>query len=141
MKTRTCAAVVLWCVVGATVPGVHAQNQHPPDARSAIPPGAGRDSCGSWVSNRKSAHAMSERVAGDELTQAWVDRVAQQKWVWGFVSGASVFGPRAFDVAETAALEAWLDNYCQKSPLDSLLDATRALVLELYDRATKKGGK
>ena len=133
MKTRTCAAVVLWCVVVA-VPGIHAQQ-----GRTVLTPGSDQNSCGSWVSNRRLAPPGEETKR--QVTQAVYDESIQRAWVWGFVSGASFYGPRDLKVPGGASLDLWIDSYCQKSPLDTLTDAAAALVQELYDRATKKGGK
>ncbi len=75
--------------------------------------GAGAsDSCGTWVSDRKTEHRWHQ--AG--------------QWALGYISGAGDQSPREFRKTDTEAIHIWLDNYCQNDPLARFIDATRELL-------------
>ena len=60
-------------------------------------------SCGTWVKSK-----------GDLDTRNF-----QMSWVLGFISGASYVGPK-LKKTNSAAVEVFMDNYCQKNPLKSI---------------------
>ena len=66
--------------------------------------------------------------------------IGPESWVLGFVTSQAMeelyHNKRdSLSQHDFRALFSWLDNYCQSKPLDNLLNATLALVLELQQRA------
>ncbi|MCY1558445.1 hypothetical protein D9M68_953820 [compost metagenome] len=86
--------------------------------------GHGSKKCGSFVA------AIEEKRAGngEHVYQFMV-------WTSGYASAWSAeYKFDYFKNADTKSLEIWLDNYCQKNPLDTYLMATIKLLGELRDR-------
>ncbi len=77
--------------------------------------GAG-SSCGSWTKD----------IAGDSVLH-----YQAQSWVLGFVSGAGFSGAELSATADNEALIAFVTQYCQRNPLNSVARAAGRLVLEL----------
>jgi hypothetical protein len=75
---------------------------------------------------------------------------ADEAWVAGFLTGASAVTLQRVNISplnETVAnrddqgLWAWLDNYCQAHPLESIAEASNKLENELIRKATSSQGK
>lgn len=86
--------------------------------------GAGNDSCGKWT---------------DAKTNGGWPRVIYESWLGGFVSGMNMNGSfmKYGDLTEgmdIPGMVAWVDNYCAAKPLDKVMGATEALVIELLSR-------
>jgi hypothetical protein len=84
--------------------------------------GNGNASCGNWTEARAPA-------PGGGMTQ---DHPLQAQWVLGFLTGVGVFG-RTFDPlknVDAQGVVAWMDNYCQANPLDSIGTAAADFVLQ-----------
>ena len=59
-------------------------------------------------------------------------------WVGGYLTAINAEVFRGFDISkgtDSDARSLWIYNYCKANPLDSLFDATYALVKELKRRA------
>jgi hypothetical protein len=107
-----------------------------PEERTTAVLGIGNKSCGSWSQARHSIGMMSDMYEG---------------WVAGFLSGAnSVLATSEdhIDTLEQAEIDtdaqglwAWVDNYCQAHPLNSVAQAADALGAELIRRAWKANRK
>jgi hypothetical protein len=103
-----------------------------PQERTTGVLGVGNNSCGSWGEARHSLGLLPDVYAG---------------WVAGFLSGANSILANSVDHIDTlkqAAIEtdakgllAWIDNYCQSHPLNSVSQAADALGAELIRRAWK----
>lgn len=111
MRLPPLLALLLFIVIGAST--VAAQ---PP----ILVIGSGNLSCGSWL----------ERSTDSD------SRLAFTAWIGGFVTSANVFGnlnkaPRIGDGTDMAGLLAWVSKYCQDHPLDKVVAAVTALILEL----------
>ncbi len=86
--------------------------------------GYGNRSCGSWLQVRNIPS---------------YDEAAQLSWVAGYLTGFNNYASgQSGNVSAGIDLDgqfAWIDAYCQAHPLDSLFQATGALVRELEKRA------
>ena len=88
--------------------------------------------CGTWTVLRRSRTMIADYYQG---------------WVGGFVSGAnSTYTLKANinilgkpDLVDAEGLYAWVDNYCATNPLNTIAQASNALVNELVRRATTFG--
>jgi hypothetical protein len=81
------------------------------------------DSCGAWTRYRAENSAQ-----------------ALEGWVLGFISGANAFRPGSSDLAPGTTADGllgWIDQYCQKNPLDSVTTAGFKLVGELDRRRNR----
>lgn len=88
----------------------------PAHARDFTLLGAGKQSCGTWVQNRREAPLASYQ---------------DQSWVFGFLSGLGSAGLKGIDPLngmDAAGVAAWIDNYCKSNPIDALAKATIAFV-------------
>lgn len=82
----------------------------------------GNDSCADWTQNRTNPDRKQQVLEG---------------WVLGFVTGYNVYGPGSGNVAPgvtSTALIGWVDQHCVAYPLDSVLEASLKLVIELKRR-------
>ena len=87
--------------------------------------GNGMASCGKWTSAKQ-----TDRAEYFEYSQ----------WLMGFLTGYNYLVAENGDVSkgiDNAGLRAWVDNYCQKYPLNNLMDAASVLVVELNSRLPK----
>ncbi|TAM14225.1 MAG: hypothetical protein EPN56_11745 [Rhodanobacter sp.] len=73
--------------------------------------GVGNGSCGEWLHDRKS--------------NGWFQT---GEWVLGYVSAYGYYGDYQLKHVDSEAMAAWIDNYCQKNPLDSIETATQHLI-------------
>jgi hypothetical protein len=87
-----------------------------------VPLSEGTNTCESWVEARKN-EGMTVRATGVAM--------ASRAWMWGFVSGASAYGPKPLASVAAPAVDAWVDKYCWQHPLVPLDKAGRVLVEEL----------
>ena len=76
--------------------------------------GAGADSCGTWLAERK--------------TSAWFQ---DGEWILGFLTAANRFANVPPRHTDSAAITVWVDNYCQANPLEDLVEAATALLTTL----------
>lgn len=76
--------------------------------------GSGVNSCGSWVKWRKTESGWHQ----------------DGQWVNGFISAAGFFG-KDLKQTDSDAMLVFMDNYCQKHPLNKISDGARALVKAL----------
>jgi hypothetical protein len=77
--------------------------------------GAGVDSCGTWMADRH--HPRSPDALQDE------------QWVLGFLSGVGYEGGEGVDPLndmEANGVWAWIDNYCQAYPIETITTAAKA---------------
>lgn len=82
-------------------------------------------SCGTWTKER-----MAKSLAATEL----------RDWVLGYLSGFASSGVYPVDTLTASDPEgalAWVDDYCRSHPLERLVDAARAAMAAIADRATK----
>ena len=108
------------CLIALVAIGVMCSRQ----AEARFVMGIGAASCGKW-SEPHTAGALE----------------ANYQWVVGFVSGANMFTENdIIDRPEVdyAALMAWMDNYCNAHPLDTVQVAAFKLVRELEAKAGKR---
>lgn len=94
----------------------------------AVNIGAGTTSCGSWTSHKASNIDLYN---------------FKQSWLGGYMTAQSqaINAVRNVDIlagTDFAALRAWVDNYCQAHPLETLNDAAIQLTVELSRRAPGK---
>jgi hypothetical protein len=78
--------------------------------------GHGNQSCGSWLQARRS--------------ESW-PALVQQGWLSGYVTAFNNYASRNGNISagtDVDGLFAWVDNYCQSHPLDSLFGAGGALI-------------
>ena len=90
--------------------------------------GAGTNSCGKWVEERKDRQNWRPAIA---WIQGWVSAA-------GYYDAATTLGYNASgDLFRTdvKAMTAWVDNYCRQNPSDLIRDSAKALVIELAKRA------
>ena len=88
--------------------------------------GAGAVTCGRWVEARKKG-----------------EYYGQLQWVQGFISSYNHYvyshkmasGNGVFGETDYQAITVWMDNYCQRNPLDSVYMGAVNLVKELETRA------
>lgn len=79
--------------------------------------GVGNKSCGEWV---------SERSSGDWHSKG--------QWMLGVVSAVGYYGVRNLKETDSQAFAVWMDNYCQKNPLEEFGTG----VYELVEALAKK---
>lgn len=85
----------------------------------------GTMSCGSWVQAKQQGDLAS--------------RDRYRMWVVGFLSGSAIQTNRdVLEGIDEASLSTWVDNYCQKHPLEKLVAAADALFDELSTRKLKR---
>jgi hypothetical protein len=91
--------------------------------------GVGNRSCGSWTEARRANNNSANIFEG---------------WVAGFLSGSNSITTNSFTIdtlkepsaqGDAQGLWAWIDNYCQAHPLNSVASAADALGGELIRRA------
>lgn len=88
-------------------------------------------SCGAWLEARKTPNG---------------EAIQQEAWVTGYVSASNAFSVAAKQTdflvgLDTPALFAWLDNYCRQHPLERLIAASDALIVDLTKKAASTGTK
>jgi hypothetical protein len=77
--------------------------------------GPGMASCATWIADRRepSMHQL------------------EQAWVLGFLSGVGYMGAPNLDPlqrVDAAAVAAWIDDYCQRHPLEEIVGAAEAFL-------------
>jgi hypothetical protein len=95
---------------------------------SQIVVGDGTQSCGSW---------SLERPPGGHGVSA--SGVAMFSWILGYLSGANVNqkGSDFIRQTDSAGILAWMNNYCQKNPLNKIYQGADELKAELTSRARR----
>lgn len=114
---RALLALITLVLLEATGAQAHSDN-----GRGFTVLGIGNKSCGSWVSDRKSK-------SGADLVDV--------AWVLGFLTAYNEFGPEPDDVTaqtDVNGVAGWIDNDCTDHPLDTISQATQALINELNKR-------
>ena len=90
--------------------------------------GPGGVSCGEWTAEKEN-NASGQEFHYRQLFQSWLlgYLTAYSRWVEPKTEGpvSEIRGPAAF---------AWIDNYCQETPLDSVAKAVEKLILALKAR-------
>ena len=76
--------------------------------------GNGQDACSGWLEFRKNEHVHEGQV----------------KWVLGFLTGSNYRTEGQGAPADSGAVEAFVDQYCQNNPSHQLFMAAAALVQE-----------
>ena len=76
--------------------------------------GNGQDACGAWLKLRQNESVHQGQV----------------KWVLGFLTGSNYRTEGQGAPADSAAIEAFVDQYCQNNPSHQLFMAAAALVQE-----------
>jgi hypothetical protein len=97
--------------------------------------GSGLLSCGSWTQARQ--------IRGTKISLV-------EQWVFGFISSANTYAPRAYmkpaevallpdylDGLDADALLSWIDNFCREHPLEDVGTAAMFLLVELERRKLK----
>ncbi|TIX50354.1 hypothetical protein [Alteraurantiacibacter aquimixticola] len=82
----------------------------------------GNDSCGNWIEARANPQRHGQTLEG---------------WLLGYITGHNAFHRgygRLGQSTNATGMLAWIDGYCEENPLDSLLMAANALIVELMDR-------
>jgi hypothetical protein len=78
----------------------------------------GAVSCGKWVENRTMRFAIS-----------------YEYWLHGYLSGIAIGTNKNFlEGTDGDSLDLWMDDYCQKNPLNSIGNGGSALAMELMKR-------
>lgn len=126
MRFPVVAAVLACCAVSLS-----AQDTRGVRLTMALPDPL--NSCGTWVTNRKATKKGTGESAAVKVIQV-IGMNRQNDWISGFVSGASVFGGVPVGETTAASTYLWIDNYCEKNPLDSLVDAAKAFAAGLLKR-------
>ena len=128
MRTALHGAIFLALLISAQV----SIAQNPPSILTMGP--AATISCGTW---------MQERESFRRTGTATPRLVVMQTWVGGFLTGSndSMFILSKKDFLEDSQVDGdaafgWIDNYCRAQPLNTLYDASAALVTELEKKAT-----
>ena len=85
--------------------------------------GQGNVSCGRWT---QATHT-------DRYDRSW----AMRSWVLGYLSGVKNASPDLVP-GDAGAILDWMDNYCRSNPLDPIVDAADALVIELRSREQRQ---
>ncbi len=97
--------------------------------------GAGTVTCGEWLRLRPSLGREGNLTDLGSLYQL-------QAWIDGYISGYNVGSNGQPDLLasrpESAALYAWIDNYCRSDPLGHIGEAADALAQALRSRAERK---
>jgi hypothetical protein len=92
-------------------------------ARQQLVYGVGLSSCGRWVSERREATSDG---ASSEL------QMMMSSWITGFVSAVlDVDDVHKYRSTDSHGMQAFVDQYCQKNPNDSLHHAAESLMAEL----------
>lgn len=75
----------------------------------------GSRSCGTWLEERqRDKHQYAEA------------------WLVGFLSGMAFESDKDFlSGTDNASLDAWMDNYCRRNPLQSMYKGAEGLMMEL----------
>ena len=109
MFKRYCCLAIIGVLL---LPSLHVSAQRKPG--KYIVYGPGTKSCGKWLADNTDSNAHFINTA----------------WVLGFISGIGYLG---WEMKETdsAAINAWIDNYCRSNPLTNIADASAALAREL----------
>jgi len=84
--------------------------------------GVGTASCGQWTAHRKQR---------DLLTSAF------ESWLMGYLSAFATWkegGMEMLDATDNEAFVAWVSNYCEAHPLDSIDSAALSLISEMARR-------
>jgi hypothetical protein len=102
------------------------QYQLPPGILPMISPQ--HNSCGEWIDQRK-------KDGNPLYPQETIYSNSVRGWLWGFYSGASIYGRRPLAIVQPAAIDAWVDKYCADHPLEDIDRAAVVLVDELAARA------
>jgi hypothetical protein len=76
--------------------------------------GNGQDACSAWLKFRQNEHVHEGQV----------------KWILGFLTGSNYRTEGQGAPADSAAVEAFVDQYCQNNPSHQLFMAAAALVQE-----------
>ena len=87
--------------------------------------GDGNDSCGKWTENR-----AKRNDDGPDGFASFSDSA----WVQGYLTATQSNLPQDFEAirqTDPAGIDAWVDNYCQAHPLDTINSAASALEDEL----------
>jgi hypothetical protein len=101
--------------------------REPKPVRTLTTYGVGNSSCGTWTQDRATAANAKANARGDPMDR--LSALTDETWVTGFVSGYS-HGASLKDT-DGDALAAFMDNYCQVHPLDTIATAAAALVTDL----------
>lgn len=86
-------------------------------AHAYIGYGVGIKSCGSWLEQRKK---------GDFYTMA--------QWVMGYVTAYGYYGEKDLREVDSGAILTFMDNYCQKEPLERIEYGAQALINALKNK-------
>lgn len=94
--------------------------------------GAGSDSCGKYVTAYRDYRANG---SGNEATfLAWRSAALfyqYQSWIQGYITAAAAFHRGHIQAIDGDALVVWVNEYCQKHPLQNIVDAANRLYIEL----------
>jgi hypothetical protein len=113
-------------LIGALLAGMSLASAQEPMATTL---GVGNRSCGSWIEARRSVGLLPDVYEG---------------WIAGYLSGSNAIISYEYHTDDLAqaqkqtdarGLYAWIDNYCQAHPLNSIAQAADALSGELIQRA------
>jgi len=86
--------------------------------------GAGTVTCLAWTAE----HASNSVAAG-----------IQNSWVFGYITGFNSWAPGTNDASQAVdnpELLAWMGTYCEKNPVDTISQASSALIFALYLNAS-----
>lgn len=89
--------------------------------------GHGVISCGTWTKDQ----------ADGSLSAA-----GERAWLLGFLTAFNLYGPGTSDVSsatDSNGLVGWVNTYCQQHPLDKMVTAAQALVVELGQQSADQG--
>ena len=95
--------------------------------------GVGSTSCGQWTKER---HEQQGKLRGLQV-------LVKVSWIQGFVTAiqghtVSTGGPDITKNADTDALLAWIDGFCEQNSLANLATASLNLVAELLQRENSR---
>lgn len=81
--------------------------------------GLGASSCGQYLEMRAEGSKMQNAVL--------------VSWIWGYMAGfnTEVRQPTTRETPDEASTLVYIDRYCRSQPLENVLTAVRALIVEL----------
>jgi len=86
--------------------------------------GYGADSCGKFVEARKGSRNS-------------VENGLYASWVGGYLTSVNSYYPNTYSISGATDMDGlmlWIENYCNKNPLQIFARAVDALVTELYSK-------
>ena len=92
-------------------------------------------SCGNWNEDRAEQSRAEQSNSRLDVLNSIIVVLPDTAWLMGYLSGIAESEKKNFlENVSGESLIFWINNYCQKNPLDKLDDAANVLVKELIKR-------